>query len=118
MLGVIVPKPSLYYSGPKVQAVGHHRCAQDTARLIQTLLFDQSGLRVATVGPGDKVVLKKVTISRDLGKEIDIGSGLASDDRVIASPPDGLANGDAVKISKDTREATETDAPPPGKPKS
>ena len=39
------------------------------------LIFDQNGLRVATVGPDDKVVLKTVTIARDLGRGR-VGSGL------------------------------------------
>jgi RND family efflux transporter MFP subunit len=63
------------------------------------LIFDQSGLRVATVDDGDRIVLKKVTISRDLGKEVEIGAGLTATDRVIASPPDGIAEGDTVRIA-------------------
>ena len=63
------------------------------------LIFNQSGLRVATVGAGDKVKFKTVTIARDLGKEIELGSGLSPDDRVIVAPPDGLADGDEVRIA-------------------
>ena len=44
-------------------------------------------------------MLKPVTISRDLGKEVEIGSGLTADDRVIESPPDGIASGDQVRIA-------------------
>src|SRR5271165_1076306 len=33
------------------------------------LIFNQNGLRVATVGPNDKVRFKTVTIARDLGRE-------------------------------------------------
>jgi RND family efflux transporter MFP subunit len=62
------------------------------------LIFDQNGLRVATVGPDDKVTLKQVAISRDLGREVEIANGLTPGDRVIESPPDGLANGDQVRI--------------------
>ena len=65
------------------------------------LIFDQSGLRVATVGPDNKVVLKPITISRDLGREVEIATGLAADDRIIESPPDGIANGDQVRIAGD-----------------
>jgi RND family efflux transporter MFP subunit len=64
------------------------------------LLFDKSGLRVATVGTDDKVVLKRVTISRDLGKVIELGSGIVAGDRVIETPPDGIADGDLVRIAK------------------
>jgi len=62
------------------------------------LVFDQSGLRVATVGPDNKVVLKPVTIARDLGREVEIGAGLSADDRVIDSPPDGISAGDPVRV--------------------
>lgn len=63
------------------------------------LIFDQGGLRVATVGPDDRVVLKPITIARDLGREVEIGSGLSADDRVIETPPDGIAAGDPVRIA-------------------
>jgi RND family efflux transporter MFP subunit len=63
------------------------------------LIFDQSGLRVATVGADGRVALKQITISRDLGRDVEIASGLEADDRVIASPPDGLAPGDQVRVA-------------------
>jgi multidrug efflux pump subunit AcrA (membrane-fusion protein) len=63
------------------------------------LIFDQSGLQVATVGADSKVLLKKVTITRDLGKQVEIGSGLSADDNVIESPPDGVASGDPVRVA-------------------
>jgi membrane fusion protein, multidrug efflux system len=62
------------------------------------LIFDQNGLRVATVGPDDKVQFKKVTIARDLGRNIELSSGLTPDDRVIVTPPDGIADGDPVRV--------------------
>jgi membrane fusion protein, multidrug efflux system len=63
------------------------------------LIFNQSGLRVATVGPGDKVLFKTVTIARDLGRTIELGSGLTAEDRVITAPPDGLSDGDQVRVA-------------------
>jgi hypothetical protein len=45
------------------------------------------------------VLLKTVTIARDLGKIIELGSGLAADDKVIESPPDGISNGDLVRVA-------------------
>ena len=62
------------------------------------LIFDQKGLRVATVDANSKVMLKPITIARDLGQIVEIGSGLTAQDRVIDSPPDGLSNGDAVRV--------------------
>ncbi len=69
------------------------------------LMFDKAGLRVATVGPDNKVMLKAVTIMRDLGKIIELSSGLAPDDRVIENPPDGIAEGDLVRISDTAKKA-------------
>ena len=63
------------------------------------LIFDQSGLRVATVGPDNRVVLKQITIARDLGREVEIATGLTATDRVIESPPDGVVTGDTVRIA-------------------
>jgi RND family efflux transporter MFP subunit len=63
------------------------------------LIFDQGGLRIATVGPDDLVAFKTVTIARDLGKEIEIASGLDAQDRVIESPPDGLVAADPVHVA-------------------
>jgi RND family efflux transporter MFP subunit len=64
------------------------------------LIFDQRGLLVATVDSANKVVLKPVTIARDLGQVIEISKGLERDDRVIESPPDGVSNGDPVRVVK------------------
>jgi hypothetical protein len=44
-------------------------------------------------------VLKAVTIARDLGKVVEVGSGLTADDRVIENPPDGISSGDAVRLA-------------------
>ena len=72
----------------------------NTVRIpVSALIFDKKGLHVATVGADDKVAFKQVTIARDLGSEIEVGSGVAADDRVIAAPPDGLADGDQVHIA-------------------
>jgi membrane fusion protein (multidrug efflux system) len=63
------------------------------------LIFNQNGLRVATVGPDDRVLFKTVTIARDLGKDIELASGITADDRIISAPPDGLADGDQVRVA-------------------
>jgi membrane fusion protein, multidrug efflux system len=68
------------------------------------LIFDQNGLRVATVGLDDSVLFKTVTIARDLGRDIELESGISLDDRIITAPPDGIADGDRVRtvgIDKD-----------------
>ena len=84
------------------------------------LIFDQSGLRIATVGADNRVVLKPVTISRDMGKTVELASGLSADDRLIETPPDGIASGDLVRVASgpgsDLTPEAEAAKTPPGKP--
>ena len=63
------------------------------------LIFTKAGLRVATVSSENKVVLKTVVIGRDYGNKVELSSGLDATDRVIESPPDGVTDGDVVKIA-------------------
>jgi RND family efflux transporter MFP subunit len=62
------------------------------------LVFDQKGLRVATVTSDNKILFKPVTIARDLGREIEVAGGITLDDRVISTPPDGVVDGDPVRV--------------------
>jgi RND family efflux transporter MFP subunit len=62
------------------------------------LIFDQKGLRVATIDADNKIVMKPVTIARDLGQIVEIGTGLTASDKIIDSPPDGLLDGDPVRV--------------------
>jgi RND family efflux transporter MFP subunit len=62
------------------------------------VIFDAKGLSIATVGADNRVVLKPVSIGRDLGAVIELASGLAPEDRVIQNPPDGIATGTEVRL--------------------
>jgi len=64
------------------------------------VIFDKGGLRIATVGADDRVLLKTITIGRDRGSTIEIASGLSPEDRVIESAPDGLVDGDRVRVKE------------------
>nr|HAQ95280.1 efflux RND transporter periplasmic adaptor subunit [Afipia sp.] len=80
--------------------------AQPLSIPASALVFNNSGLRVATVTAGDKVLFKTVTIARDLGREIEIASGLSPDDRIIITPLDGIADGDQVRIAGQGKDGT------------
>ena len=69
------------------------------------LIFDQKGMRVATVDGNSKVVLKPITIARDLGQVVEIATGIAPTDRIIDSPPDGLSDGDPVRVATPAKPA-------------
>lgn len=64
------------------------------------LIFDKTGLRVATVDAENKAKLKAVTLARDLGKTVELSSGIAGTDRVIENPPDGIADGQTLHVAK------------------
>jgi RND family efflux transporter MFP subunit len=63
------------------------------------LINDDKGVHVAMLGPDGKVVMRPVTVARDLGPTLDIATGVRPNDRVIDSPPEDLNAGDAVRIA-------------------
>src|SRR5580700_5943167 len=63
------------------------------------LIFDAKGLSVATVNAANRVLLKPVSIERDLGPVVELASGLSPNDRVIQNPPDGIGNGVQVRLA-------------------
>jgi RND family efflux transporter MFP subunit len=63
------------------------------------LIFDAKGLSIATVDAANRVLLKPVSIERDLGPVVELASGLAANDRVIQNPPDGIGNGTEVRLA-------------------
>jgi RND family efflux transporter MFP subunit len=73
----------------------------ETVRLPPSaLMVGEHGTQVAILGANGRAQLRTVTISRDLGRQVEIGSGLTASDRVIDSPPDSLQTGDAVRVIK------------------
>lgn len=64
------------------------------------LMLGKDGVRVATLDGANKVRIKKVTIGRDMGTVVQLAGGVERSDRIIDSPPDGLAEGDTVRIAQ------------------
>jgi multidrug efflux pump subunit AcrA (membrane-fusion protein) len=64
------------------------------------LMFRDEGPMVATVDDSNHVKMKVITIRRDMGQSVEVGSGLTEADRVIDNPPDAIRDGDLVKISQ------------------
>ncbi|HEY1773013.1 MAG TPA: efflux RND transporter periplasmic adaptor subunit [Gammaproteobacteria bacterium] len=69
---------------------------------VSAVLFTDQGMQVATVGPGNRVVMKPILIAEDTGTYIVVQHGLSPQDRVIDSPPDSLVQGDLVRIAGDS----------------
>jgi RND family efflux transporter MFP subunit len=65
---------------------------------VNTLMFRSDGLRVAVVRAGNRVAMVPITLGRDFGTEAEVVSGLNGDERVVASPPDSLTDGQIVRV--------------------
>jgi multidrug efflux pump subunit AcrA (membrane-fusion protein) len=65
-----------------------------------TLLLRAEGPQVAVVGAAGRIHLQSVTISKDLGKTVQIGAGISSTDALVVNPADGLAEGDLVTVRR------------------
>lgn len=80
----------------------HFKVPQHAASLMlpaNTLLFRAEGLQVGIVRDG-RVHLQSVTISRDAGATVEIGTGITENDAIIIDPSDSLANGQEVQVAK------------------
>ena len=73
------------------------------------LMFKHEGMVVATIDARNHVVMKPLTIARDLGTAVEATAGVAVTDRVIDSPPDSIATGDLVRIAGASEEAAHKD---------
>jgi RND family efflux transporter MFP subunit len=63
------------------------------------LIFRDGGMSVATVGQDSRIIMKRITIGRDLGNSVEVSTGLSRDDRVVNNPPDSLEQGNLVRIA-------------------
>lgn len=79
-----------------------------------TLVTGQDGTRVVTVGKDNTVSFQNVTVGRDLGRDIEILSGLKSGDVLVSSPSDLLADGETVNpkaLPEKNRKGSPADKP-------
>ncbi|CAB3868491.1 efflux RND transporter periplasmic adaptor subunit [Achromobacter piechaudii] len=63
------------------------------------LIVNRNGVQVATLDAENRARLKPVTIIRDLGNMVELAGGLSPEERVINSPPDGIGDGDQVRLA-------------------
>lgn len=61
-----------------------------------TLQFRQDGPRVAVVDVHNQVSLRAVKLGRDLGRSVEVTSGLGPQDKVVLNPPDTIDEGERV----------------------
>jgi RND family efflux transporter MFP subunit len=66
---------------------------------VSALIFQASGLQVATVDENNKAVIKPVTLGRDYGSEVEVVTGITGDEKVITNPPDSVVDGEQLRIA-------------------
>jgi hypothetical protein len=63
------------------------------------LIFEADGsLAVAVVHSDRTVEVRKVQITQDLGRRVQVAQGLSESDQLVVNPPAGLATGAVVTI--------------------
>src|SRR6202453_5102932 len=77
---------------------------------VSALIFRAQGLQVATLGADNRAHLSTITMGRDFGTQIEVASGLVTNQKVIDSPPDSLVEGQQVRV---TAPQTQSNAAPP-----
>ncbi len=65
------------------------------------LIFNAKGLQVAVVDSGNKIHFKQIKVGRDFGTEIEVTSGLGTDDLVITNPGERVVEGAEVQPPKE-----------------
>jgi RND family efflux transporter MFP subunit len=87
-------------SGDYAQVTFHLTSPMTTTRIpVTAIQYRHNGPVVAIVGADNHVKIRSVVVSRDLGSSVEIGAGLAANDRVVDNPPESLVDGDLVRIA-------------------
>ena len=68
------------------------------------IIFNRNGTQVAVVSNG-KAEFRKVTVRRDLGTRVEVGTGIKAGDQVILNPPVNLVDGSEVQPHPETTAA-------------
>lgn len=62
------------------------------------MIFGSAGPRIAVVDAEDRVRIRRVKVAKDHGNVVELAEGISAEDRVVVSPPDGIVDGDKVRI--------------------
>jgi membrane fusion protein, multidrug efflux system len=73
------------------------------------LFFGPRGIEVALLTSDGKVSMSKIQLGRNLGREVEVLSGISPSAAVIDSPPESLTVGQAVRVAKKKTDKPETD---------
>jgi RND family efflux transporter MFP subunit len=76
------------------------------------LVFDSAGIHV-WVMDGDTVRSRKVEVGRDFGTEVEVASGISTEDSVVSNPGERLVDGESVTVLRPEPLAGGDPAPAP-----
>jgi RND family efflux transporter MFP subunit len=62
----------------------------------EAIIFNRNGLQVAVVKDG-KAEIHKVRVTRDLGTQVEVDSGVKASDQIILKPPVNLVEGSRIQ---------------------
>ena len=62
------------------------------------IIFNRNGLQVAVVNDGNAEI-RKVSVTRDMGTQVEVEGGVKPGDRVILNPPVNLREGGNVRVA-------------------
>lgn len=62
------------------------------------LVMDQAGTHVVVVDSNNQIVFRPVTLGRDFGRELEVLTGIAANETLVASPSDLLVEGETVNV--------------------
>jgi RND family efflux transporter MFP subunit len=63
----------------------------------EAIIFNRDGLQVAVVNNG-RAEVHKVSVTRDMGTQVEVGAGVKAGDQVILNPPVTLTDGSKVLV--------------------
>ena len=69
------------------------------------LIFNRDGVQVAVVNNG-RAEVHKVSVTRDMGTQVEVGAGVKAGDQVILNPPVNLVDGSKVQPRPETAAAS------------
>jgi len=88
-------------SGAFVQVTLKLRTSTAVTIPVKTLIFQSDGSAAVAVVHVDRTVeIRKIHITQDLGRRVQVAQGLSESDQLIINPPGGLAAGAIVTIAK------------------
>ena len=71
----------------------------------ETIIFNRNGLQVAVID-GGHAHIRKVSVARDLGTQVEVRDGVKEGDMVVLNPQVDLVEGGKVQAQPQTAQAS------------